>query len=524
MTDTAAQQAAKPQHATEPDHRWWTLTAVSLGIFMLLIDITIVNVALPDIQKDLGSSFSDLQWVVDAYALTLAAMLLTSGSLADLFGRRLFYLIGVCAFTVASLLCGVATNTLFLQLARGFQGVGGAIMFAVSLALLADAFRGKDRGIAFGVWGAVAGIAVAIGPLVGGALTSGLSWRWIFYVNLPIGVIVLVITALRVRESKDPSPRRPDWFGFVTFTASLAFLVFGLIKASDRGFTDSLVLGCLAAAAVLLVVFIGVELVTRYPMFDLSLLRKPTFTGGSIAAFGISASLFSMLLYLTIYLQDVLSYSPFQTGLRLLVATGGLFIVAGIAGRLSSYVPVRWLIGPGLLIIGIGLLLMRGLTAGSQWTHLVPGLIISGIGAGLVNPPLASTAVGVVPPRQAGMASGMNSTFRQVGIATGIALLGALFSNKVTAEIVARAGAVPALSHRGQEIAAAVKSGQIGHVIAHLPAPARPVVGLITRSAFTTGLNQILLVAGLIALVSSVLSWALIRTRDFTNAETIPGG
>ena len=524
MTDATAQQAVQTQRAAEPDHRWWTLTAVSLGIFMLLIDITIVNVALPDIQKDLSSSFSDLQWVVDAYALTLAAMLLTSGSLADLFGRRLFYLIGVCAFTVASLLCGVATNTLFLQLARGFQCVGGAIMFAVSLALLADAFRGKDRGIAFGVWGAVAGIAVAIGPLVGGALTSGLSWRWIFYVNLPIGVIVLVITALRVRESKDPSPRRPDWFGFVTFTASLAFLVFGLIKASDRGFTDSLVLGCLAAAAVLLVVFIGVELVTRYPMFDLSLLRKPTFTGGSIAAFGISASLFSMLLYLTIYLQDVLSYSPFQTGLRLLVATGGLFIVAGIAGRLSSYVPVRWLIGPGLLIIGIGLLLMRGLTAGSQWTHLVPGLIISGIGAGLVNPPLASTAVGVVPPRQAGMASGMNSTFRQVGIATGIALLGSLFASKVGSAAADAFAKVPGIGPHAAQIKASLTNGELSKALLSLPPQERRPVAFAARSAFTTGLNYILLVAGLIALVSSVLSWALIRTRDFTNAETIPGG
>ncbi len=378
---------------------------------MLLLDITIVNVALPAIQKDLNSTFSDLQWVVDAYALTLAASLLTSGSVADMYGRRRLYLIGLALFTVASLLCGVATDTLFLQLSRGLQGVGGAIMFAVSLALLADAFRGKDRGIAFGVWGAITGLAVAIGPLVGGALTSGLSWRWIFFVNLPIGAGAIVITIRQVHESRDPHPRRPDWIGFATFTAALAFLVFALIESGEKGFTDSLVLGCFAAAAVLLVAFLTAELTGRHPMFDLGLFRKPTFSGGLIAAFGLSASIFSMLLYLTIYLQDVLGYSPFATGLRLLTISGGILVVAAIAGRLSSIVPVRLLIGPGLILVAVSLLLLRGLDASSSWTHLVPGFVLGGIGVGLINPPLASTAVGVVEPSRAGMASGINSTF-----------------------------------------------------------------------------------------------------------------
>jgi predicted MFS family arabinose efflux permease len=284
------------------------------------------------------------------------------------------------------------------------------------------------------------------------------------------------------------------------------------------------VLGCLAAAAVLLAVFVGVELVTRFPMLDLALLRKPTFTGGSIAAFGISASLFSMLLYLTIYLQDVLSYTPFQTGLRLLTATGGLFVVAGIAGRLSSYVPVRWLIGPGLLIIGVGLLLMRGLTAQSQWTHLVPGLIVAGVGAGLVNPPLASTAVGVVPPRQAGMASGVNSTFRQVGIATGIALLGSLFASKVASAAADAFAKVPGIGPHAAQIKASLTNGELGKTLLSLPPQERRPVAFAARSAFTTGLNYILLVAGIIALVSAVLSLALIHTRDFINVETVPRG
>jgi len=496
-------------------NKWWTLLAVCFGTFMLLLDITIVNVALPDIQRALHSSFPDLQWVVDAYALTLAAFLLTAGSLADMYGRRLLYLIGLAVFTGASALCGFAVTTLMLELSRALQGVGGAIMFAVSLALLADAFRGKDRGTAFGVWGAVTGLAVAIGPLLGGVLTSGLSWRWIFFVNLPIGIAAVAITVTKVAESRAPRASRPDWAGFALFTVALSSLVYGLIESNQRSFTDGLVLGCFAAAAVLLAAFVIMELRSAHPMFDLTLFRLPTFSGGSVAAFGLSASIFAMILYLVLYMQDILGYSALATGARFMVLSGGILATSTVAGRISSRVPVRLLIGPGLIIIGAGLLLMRGLNAGSAWTHLVPGLIVGGLGVGMVNPPLASTAVGVVPPERAGMASGINSTFRQVGIATGIALLGTLFSNNVKDEVVTRVAAVPRLSHQGPQIASAVQSGEIGHLIAALPAHARQAVGMITRAAFTTGLNRILLVAAIIAFVSGVVSLAAIRTRDF---------
>ena len=500
-------------------NKWWTLVAVCLGTFMLLLDITIVNVALPDIQRALNSSFSDLQWIVDAYALTLAAFLLTAGSLADMFGRRRLYLAGLAIFTLASVLCGFAVSTVMLQLSRALQGVGGAIMFAVSLALLADSFRGKDRGVAFGVWGAVTGLAVAIGPLLGGVLTSGLSWRWIFFVNAPIGIAAVVIALAKVAESRAARASRPDWLGFSLFTLALSSLVYGLIESNQRSFTDGLVLGCLAVAAVLLAVFVLVELRSAQPMFDMQLFKLPTFSGGAVAAFGLSASIFSMLLYLVLYLQDILGYSPLATGVRLMVISGGILVTSTVAGRLTSHVPVRLLIGPGLIVIGAGLLLMRGLDAGSAWTHLIPGMIVGGVGVGIVNPPLASTAVGVVPPQRAGMASGINSTFRQVGIATGIALLGTLFSNNVKDEVLARVAAVPGLSRSGPRIAAAVQSGEIRNVIARLPEQARPAVGMITRSAFTTGLDRILLVAAVIALVSGVISLAAIRGRDFAQQQ-----
>ena len=525
---TAAQRQPGGPPRAEPVQRgnkWWTLVAVCLGTFMLLLDITIVNVALPDIQRALNSSFADLQWIVDAYALTLAAFLLTAGSLADMYGRRLLYIVGLAVFTCASALCGFATTTLMLQVARAAQGVGGAIMFSVSLALLADAFRGKDRGAAFGVWGAVTGLAVAIGPLLGGLLTSGLSWRWIFFVNAPIGVVALAITIMKVAESRSPQASKPDWAGFGLFTVALLSLIYALIESNERGFTDGIVLGCFAAAAVLLLAFVLVESRIRHPMFDLALFRLPTFSGGAVAAFGLSASIFSMLLYLVLYLQDILGYSALGTGLRLMVISGGILVTATVAGRLTSHVPVRLLIGPGLLLVGAGLLLMRGLAASSQWTHLIPGMIVGGLAVGLVNPPLASTAVGVVPPQRAGMASGINSTFRQVGIATGIALLGTLFSNRVRDDVLARAAALPGFSGKAPQIAAAIQSGQIGTLISRLPAAEQAVVGGITRAAFTTGLNSILLVAGCIALASGVISLASIRTRDFAHQQGgLPAG
>ena len=511
---TTAGQAPRPG----ADAKWWTLTAVALGTFMLLLDITIVNVALPDIQMSLNATFSDLQWVIDAYALTLAALLLTTGSLADLFGRRRLYLIGLVVFTAASALCGAAQSPLMLEVSRGLQGVGGATMFSVSLALLANAFRsGRERGIAFGVWGALAGVAVAVGPVVGGALVSGLSWRWIFFVNLPVGVAALALTATKVVESRDERARRPDWVGFAVFSAALASLVYALIESGRSGFGATSVIASFVVAGVLLGVFLVFEVRSSHPMFDLGLFRLPTFVGGDLAAFGLSAGVFSIILYLVLYLQDALNYSALQTGLRLIVLSGGLLVASGVSGRLTSKVPIRALIGPGLVVAGVGLLLMRGLTATSSWTHLIPGMIVTGVGVGLVNPPLASTAVGVVEPRRAGMASGINSTFRQVGIATGIALLGTLFTTRLTSAVSTEAARTPLAGHSGQ-IASALRNGGARELFTTIPVQQRGQLAQVVRGGYTTALNHVLLVAATICIVAGVLAFLLIRSKDFVTS------
>src|SRR3954452_16405188 len=341
-----------PPQASPDANRWWTLGAVCVATFMLLLDVTIVNVALPDIQKDLGSSFQDLQWVVDAYALTLAAFLLTAGSLADRVGRRRVFVAGLALFTVASGLCGLSTSPTALNLSRALQGVGGAAMFATSLALLAAAFTGRERGTALGVWGATTGASVAVGPLVGGVLVEHVSWQSIFFVNLPIGLAAIAVTLRMVGESRAPDPDPIDWGGLITFSAGLFALVFALVRGNSEGWGSAQIVGLLVAACVPLVAFVAIEARRARPMLDLALFRKPTFVGASIVAFTLSASIFAMFLYLTLFLQNLLGYSPLEAGLRFLPITVLSFFCAALSGNLTERVPVRLLLGLGLGLVG----------------------------------------------------------------------------------------------------------------------------------------------------------------------------
>ncbi len=506
------------------DRKWWTLIAVCTAVFMLLLDITVVNVALPDIQRSLNSSFSDLQWVVDAYSLTLAAFLLTAGVVGDIYGRRNVFAAGLAVFSLASLLCGLSTSPLMLNLCRAFQGVGGAIMFATSLALIASAFTGRDRGTAFGIYGAVVGGAVAIGPLLGGAITSAWGWRWIFFVNVPIGVLAIVITFVYVARSKDPQPHRVDWVGFVTFSGSLFALVYALVRGNDKGWSSSLIIGFLVASAVLMLVFFVNEIYAREPMLDLSLFKIPAFVGVSVVAFTIAASIFAMFLYLTLYIQDDLGFSPLPAGIKFLPLTLLAFAVAPFAGRLTVRVQSRYLMGVGMLLIAGGLLAMSRTTPTSAWTVLLPGFILCGIGIGTVNPVLASGSISVVQPQRSGMASGANNTFRQVGIATGIAVLGAVFQSQIIAHTTdalnKTAGGLAVLHRGGSQLRGALSAGQVQAAAQHIPL-AGPRAALLSayHQGFSTTLNHLMIIAAVVAFVGAVCAVLLVRQRDFV----VPG-
>src|SRR5215207_2109333 len=480
------------------ERKWWTLIAVSVATFMLLLDITVVNVALPSIREDLGASFADLQWVIDAYALTLAALVLTAGSLADRLGRRRVFAVGLAIFSVASLLCALAPDPTFLNLARALQGVGGAVMFAVSLALVAQEFpAGRERGTAMGIYGATIGVAVAVGPLVGGALTDSLGWESVFYLNVPIGLAAIAVTYLRLRESRDPNATRVDWGGVATFSTALFLLVLALVRGNDEGWGSTLIVSLFAGAAALMAAFVAIESRVKEPMLPLGLFKLPSFTGVQLAAFAVSGSMFALFLYLTLYLQNYLGHSPLEAGLRYLPITLATFIVAPIAGALLSRVPARVMISIGLGGTGAGLLLM------------------SGIGAG--------DAVSVVPKEQSGMASGINDTFRQVGVAVGIAAWGAIFVGRGAGEVSELAAGTPtATGDRPRQLVEASSSGNLDAVLASVPAQAQDTVANVAGQGVLAGLNLVLVLGALLSFAGAILALWLVREDEIDREPVEP--
>jgi len=504
------------------NRKWWTLGAVCVATFMLLLDITVVNTALPAIQRDLGGSFTDLQWVVDAYALSLAALVLTAGSLADRLGRRRVFAIGLGIFSAASLLCALAPDPTFLNLARGLQGVGGAVMFAVSLALVAQEFpSGPERGMAMGIYGATIGIAVAVGPLVGGLLTDGLGWQSVFLLNVPIGLAAIAVTYWKVAESRDPNATRIDWGGLVTFSTALFLLVLALVRGNDEGWGSTMIVGLFAAAAVLMAAFVTIERRVEQPMLPLGFFGRRAFTGVQLAAFAVSGSMFALFLYLTLYLQSFLGFSPIEAGLRYLPITVASFIVAPLSGMALAKVQARYLMSAGLALTGLGLLLMSGLKMDSEWTALLAGFLISGIGVGLLNPVIADVALSVVPKEQSGMAAGINDTFRQVGIAVGIAAWGAIFLGAGADKTEQAAhGAVSNDQARG--LVEAASSGHLGQAVSALPAQAQGVATNAAQQGFLHGLNEILVLGAILSFAGAVFGLWLVREGDIQR-ETLEG-
>ncbi|BCJ46172.1 MFS transporter [Actinoplanes ianthinogenes] len=413
--------------------KWSPLLAVCLGTFLLLVDVTIVVVALPSIADKFGAGYADLQWVLDGYALALAALLLGAGSLADRYGRRRTYLAGIGIFAISSLLCAVAPNEQALIAARVLQGAGGAAMFACTAALLNVTYQGRDRGVAFGVWGAVNGAAAAAGPLAGGLLTEHLGWRWVFLVNLPICLVAVWFTVRGVTESKASWGGRFDLPGTITFTVAAGAVTYGLIRAGDAGWTDGVALTAFATGAVALVAFIVAELRSDHPMLDLSLFRRAPFATLIVAAFLTQAAAFGYLPFSTVWLQQVLHNGPVDAGLTgALPMAAASLVIGAAAGRFLQKVAPRWTVGLGLLLIAAGDLLQARLDADSTGTALIPGLIVVGVGVGCVLPSLSSAILGAVPRERSGMAGGALNTFRQLGFALGVAVFGTIFADHIS--------------------------------------------------------------------------------------------
>ncbi|MGH2893035.1 MAG: MFS transporter, partial [Solirubrobacteraceae bacterium] len=480
----------------------------------------------PSIQKDLGASFTDLQWVIDAYTLALAAVVLTAGSIADRIGRRAVFATGLGVFAIASLAAGLSPDATFLNISRAVQGIGAAAMFAVSLALVAQEFpAGKERATAMGVYGASIGVAVAIGPLVGGAITSGLGWRWVFFINVPIGIAAIAVTFAKLRESRDPNATRVDWLGLATFSTGLLMLVLALVRGNAEGWGSPVIVALLTGAAAMLAAFAVIEQRVAEPMLPLGLFRRRAFTGVQLAALAVSASLFALFLYLTLYLQNYLGYSPLQAGLRYLPITLAPFFVAPVAVALMARVQARVLLAIGLAATGAGLLLMGGLSTSSSWTALLPGFLVAGIGVGLLNPVIADVALSVVSKDRSGMAAGINDTFRQVGISVGVAAWGAIFLAKGADKIsTVTAGTPTATGDHPRQLLEAASNGQLGSAIAHLPHGAQALAASATRDGFLGGLNVILVIGAVVAFAGAIFALWLVREHEIERdqPELIP--
>jgi EmrB/QacA subfamily drug resistance transporter len=496
--------------------KWWTLLAVSVATFMLLLDITVVNTALPAIQEDLNASFTDLQWVIDAYTLSLAALVLTAGSLADRLGRRRVFAVGLLIFSGASLAAGLAPDPTFLNIARAVQGIGGAILFAVSLALVAQEFApGRERGTAMGIYGATIGVSVAVGPLVGGALVDSLGWQWVFFINVPVGIAAIAVTYAKLRESRDPNATRVDWGGLATFSSALFLLVLGLLRGNDEGWGSTLIVALLGASAALMVAFLAIESRVQQPMLPLRLFRKPAFTGVQLAALGVSASMFALFLYITFYLQNQLGHSPLEAGLIYLPFTVINFFVAAAGGALLARLPARVIMSVGLGLTGVGLLLMGGIDPADEWTAMLGGFLVAGAGTGLLNPVIADVALSVVPKEQSGMAAGINDTFRQVGIAVGIAAWGAIFLSRGASKVEELAAGTPAATgERPRQLIEAASSGNLDTAVAAVPPGARGTVTNAASEGFLAGFNEILLLGGIFSLAAALVALWLVRERD----------
>ncbi|HLY49687.1 MAG TPA: MFS transporter [Solirubrobacteraceae bacterium] len=501
---------------TDENRRWWTLGAMCFALFMMMLDNTVVNVALPSIQRDLHASLSALEWTINAYTLTLAVLLVTGGRLGDIFGRRRAFVTGVLIFGVSSAILGLSPNGGILVAFRAVQGVGAAFMMPATLSIITQAFPAEQRGMAIGTWAGVSAMALAIGPVFGGFLTESVSWRAIFFINPPIALIAIGVTLFATRESRDETVNRTvDYAGILTLTASLTALVLALIEGNSWHWASARILALFAVAAVALVAFVRIELRARAPMVNFSFFRARSFLGANVVAFFVTFAMFSQFFFLTLYLQNVLHYSPLETGVRFLPSTILIIIAGPVAGRLADRIGSRPLMTLGLLIVSAALFIQSQITPHSGYGLLLPGFVLMGIGMGLVMSPMSTAAMNAVDRTKAGVASGTLSMSRMVGGTFGVAVMGAL----VTA--IGRSQLDSSLPHLSasarQSIANALGSGGSvsGAHVSHQIVTA-------TNDAFVSALGTGLTVSAIVAAAAAVLAALLIQAKRTSVATSVP--
>ena len=415
---------------TPENKKWWTLAAVSVGLFMIMLDNTVVNVALPSMRQSLHMSLSELEWVVAGYALTFAAFMLTGGKLADYVGRRLIFMVGLAVFTGASLACGLAPNGGFLIGSRVVQGLGGALMNPATLSIITATFAPRERGKAIGIWAGVSGMALAIGPLVGGLLTEHVNWNWIFFINVPVGILGLLAIPLFIDESRDTShEQRLDLPGLITSAVGLFSLTYAFIEANNYGWGSGRILGAFAVAAVMLAAFVLLERHQRTPMLELSLFKNRTFSGANASMLFVGLAMFGTFFYVSLYMQNVLGYSPVEAGASFLPMTLLIILIAPRAGALTDRIGSRWLVGFGMALLAVMLFYYSQLGANESFWAILPGLLIGGVGMGSTMTPVTAAAMSAVAVDKAGIGSAVLNSSRQVGGSLGIAVMGAIVAS-----------------------------------------------------------------------------------------------
>jgi EmrB/QacA subfamily drug resistance transporter len=429
---------------SDENRKWWTLGAMCFALFMIMLDNTVVNVALPSIQRDLGASISGLEWTVNGYTLSFAVLLATGGRLGDIFGRRRMFLAGVVIFALSSATAGLAEEEWMLVASRVVQGAGAALMMPATLSIITDAFPARERGRAIGTWAGVSALALAVGPVVGGFLTEQVSWRAIFYLNLPVAAGAVVAALFAVRESRDETVERVvDYPGVITLTAALTSLVLALIEGNSWGWGSSRIVALIAGAVVLLGVFVAIELRVRVPMVQFSFFASRNFVGATLVAFVVSFAMLGMFFFLALYMQDVLGFSPLEAGVRFLPTTVMIVVIAPIAGRLTDRIGPRWLITTGLSLVALALFGLTRIGPETTYADIMPGFIVMGAGIAMTMSPMSTAAMNAVEEAKAGIASGLLSMMRMVGGSFGVAATGALFQAKTHGLDPASFGANP---------------------------------------------------------------------------------